>query len=109
MNKPVKNDILKQLYHGDICPAESVPCNNSAYTSACTNIIAIMSEIEQALPSNKHYLLEQLQEQQSESNMIELQSTYEVGFRMGAQIIMAIHQRDIGDISIIVNGKERDH
>lgn len=109
MSKPVKNDILKQLYHGDICPAESVPCNNPAYMSACTKTIAIMSEIEQALPSNQRYLLEQLQEWQSESNIIELQSAYEVGFRMGAQIMMAIHERDIGDISIIVSGKEADH
>ena len=109
MNKPVKNDILKQLYHGDICPAESAPYNNLAYTNACTKTIAIMSEIEQALPSNQRYLLEQLQEWQSESNIIELQSAYEVGFRMGAQIIMAIYERDIGDISIIVNDKERDH
>lgn len=77
--------------------------------NACTKTISIMSEIEKALPSNKRYLLEQLQERQSESNMIELQSTYEVGFRIGAQIILAIHERDIGDISIIVNGKERDH
>lgn len=109
MNKPVKNDILKQLYHGDICPAESAPCNNPVYTSACTKAIAIRNEIEQVLPPNKRYLLEQLQEWQNERSMIELQSTYEVGFRMGAQIIMAIHERDIGDISIIVHGKEGDH
>lgn len=104
MSKSVKNDILKQLYHGDICPVESSPSNNPAYTNATLKLIAAVHELEQVIPSDRHYLLENLQEWYSEQNMIELESAFDQGFRIGAQLMMAMQERNIS-VEIIAGEK----
>lgn len=95
MSKSVKNDILKQLYHGDICPVESSPSNNPADANATLKIISAVHELEQIIPSDKHDLLEQLQDWYSEQNMIELEAAFEQGFRLGAQLMMATQESNI--------------
>lgn len=106
MSKSGKNDILKQLYHGDICPVESSPSNNPSYVNASLKLIAAVQELEQVIPSDKHYLLEDLQEWYSEQNMIELESAFEQGFRLGAQLMMATQERNIS-VEIIAGEKDR--
>lgn len=104
MSKPVKIDILKQLYHGDICPVESSPSNNPAYTDTALKLIAAVDELEQVIPSDKHFLLENLQEWYSEQNMKELESAFEQGFRIGAQLMMATQEKNIS-VEIIAGEK----
>lgn len=107
MEKVIRNEILKQLYHGDICPAESLPSNNAAYANASSQIVAIINELEhKAIPSDKHHLLESLQEWYSVQNMMELESAFEQGFSLGAQIMMAVQNRNDGNISVEVSVKE---
>jgi len=105
MSKSRKNDILKQLYHGDICPVESSPSNNPAYANASLKLIAAIDELEDVIPSDKHYLLEQLQEWHSEQNMIELEAAFEQGFRLGAQFMMATQESNIS-VEIIAGEKD---
>lgn len=105
MSKSGKNDILKQLYHGDICPVESSPSNNPAYANATLKLIAAVHELEQIIPSDKHYLLENFQEWYSEQNMIELEAAFEQGFRLGAQLMMVTQERNIS-VEIIAGEKD---
>ena len=100
MNKPNRNDILKQLYHGDICPVESVPLDNPAYAQAGLKINETIEALGQAVPSNQRYLLENLQEFYSEQTMIELESTFEQGLRIGAQIMLAVQDKALSDIAV---------
>ena len=104
MSKSIKNDILKQLYHGDICPVESSPSNNPAYTNATLKLIDAVHELEQVIPSDKNFLLENLQEWYSEQNMIELEAAFEQGFRIGAQLMMATQEKNIS-VEIIAREK----
>lgn len=107
MEKVIRNEILKQLYHGDICPVESLPSNNAAYVNASSKIVAIIDELEQkAITAEEHYLLENLQEWYSVQNMMELESAFEQGFCLGAQIMMRVQGSNIGNISVEVSVKE---
>ncbi|XYW69711.1 DUF6809 family protein [Oscillospiraceae bacterium LTW-04] len=88
-----------------MCPVESSPSNNPAYANATLKIISAIHELEDVIPSDKHYLLEQLQEWYSEQNMIELEAAFEQGFRLGAQLMMAIQESDIS-VEIIAGEKD---
>ena len=102
MNIAISQDILKQLYHGDICPVETIPSGNPDYINASNKLVDIISALEAALPKNKRYLLEQLEEWQSTQNMIELEATFKTGFQLGAQIMLAVQERNINHLSITI-------
>ena len=102
MNIAISQDILKSLYHGDICPVETIPSSNEAHAHAANQSTAIISALEAALPKNKRYLLEQLEEWQSTQNMIELEATFKTDFQLGAQIMLAVQDRNINHLSITI-------
>ena len=102
MNIPKNNDILKQLYHGDISPVESVPLDNPAYAQTGLKINETIEALEKTIPSQQQYLLEYLQELFSEQNMIELEFTFEQGVRIGTQIMLAVQEKELNDITISI-------
>lgn len=101
----MSNSILKQLYYSDVRPIASQTCIHTHHRELSSQIIDIYQSLKQGLPDEQHKQLDELQDFYSERSNIELESAFVEGFRLGAQLIMDIQNRDIaamGNISISV-------
>lgn len=101
--------ILSQLYYGEICPSASLECDREAYQKTTKELITVLEQIEEVIPLQSYPLLEELQECYNMRNSVELEAAFVQGFRLGAQIILEVQNRDIpilGDISVSVCGSD---
>lgn len=93
--------ILSQLYYGETCPSASLECDREAYQKATKELITVLEQIEDVIPLQNYTLLEELQECYNMRNSVELEAAFVQGFRLGAQIILEVQNRDIPDIGSI--------
>lgn len=93
--------ILSELYYGEIYPSASLECNREAYQKTTKELINVLEQVEQVIPLQSYTLLEELQECYNMRNGVELEAAFVQGFRLGAQIILEVQNRDIPDIGSI--------
>lgn len=97
--------ILKQLYNGEIYPAEEIYPRSQRYRQLNQEIDKYEQLLEQYLNVSNYELFQNYCTAKIESDLILQESTFEKGFRLGVQIILEAINRDIpisGDISIFV-------
>lgn len=97
--------ILKRIYNGEIYPAKKICPQSQKCKQLNQKIDKYEQLLEQYLNASIYELFHSYCSAKIESDLILQESTFEEGFRLGAQIILEAINRDIpisGDISIFV-------
>ena len=108
----MSKSILHQLHHGDICPAESIVPTEPQYHAAQNKASSILYQLHESLTKEQFGLLQSYLENRLEYTDLQLSSTFAEAFKLGAQTIIEIQNRDvspIGSISVsICGGNDHD-
>ncbi|MEM1485560.1 DUF6809 family protein [Oscillospiraceae bacterium PP1C4] len=103
----MSKSILHQLYHGDIYPSETIVPPDPRYQEVQNKASTILYQLHESLTAEQFSLLENYLDSRSECSDMELSSTFAEAFKLGAQIMLEIQNRDvsqIGSISVSICG-----
>lgn len=85
----MKNQILQDLFYGRIAPNEMAFRRESDYAKALAESVTLGKRIRDLLPSNHQDLVTKMENAQNQCLCEAEEEQFVLGFRLGAQIMLA--------------------